>query len=41
MKIATYSIKNPLTIWLLMVTFLIGGIFAVIEIGKLEDPRTN
>ncbi|QCZ93281.1 efflux RND transporter permease subunit [Salinimonas iocasae] len=38
MKIATYSIKNPLTIWLLMVTFLIGGIFAVIEIGKLEDP---
>ncbi len=38
MKIATYSIKNPLTIWLLMVTFLIGGIFAVVEIGKLEDP---
>ncbi|MBD3584281.1 efflux RND transporter permease subunit [Salinimonas sp. HHU 13199] len=38
MKIATYSIKNPLIIWMLMVTFLIGGIVAVVEIGKLEDP---
>lgn len=38
MKIATYSIKNPLTVWLLMVIFFVGGIFAVIEIGKLEDP---
>ncbi len=38
MKIATYSIKNQLTIWLLMTLFLVGGINAVIQIGKLEDP---
>ncbi len=38
MKIATYSIKNPLTVWLLMVIFLVGGINAIIQIGKLEDP---
>lgn len=38
MKIATYSIKNQLTIWLLMVIFLVGGINAIVQIGKLEDP---
>lgn len=38
MRIATYSIKNPLSVWLLMVLFFIGGIFAVVQIGKLEDP---
>lgn len=38
MKIATYSIKNPLTVWLLMLICLIGGVTGVIAIGKLEDP---
>ena len=38
MKIATYSIKNPLTVWLLMLICLIGGVTGVVAIGKLEDP---
>ena len=38
MKIATYSIKNPLTVWLLMLICLIGGVTGVVAIGQLEDP---
>ncbi|MEG3768766.1 efflux RND transporter permease subunit [Alteromonas sp. 14N.309.X.WAT.G.H12] len=38
MRISTYSIKNPLTVWLLMMICLIGGIIGVLQIGKLEDP---
>ncbi|MEQ5807502.1 efflux RND transporter permease subunit [Alteromonas sp. NFXS44] len=38
MRIATYSIKNPLTVWLLMLICLIGGVTGVVAIGKLEDP---
>ncbi|MBU2977111.1 efflux RND transporter permease subunit [Alteromonas sp. C1M14] len=38
MRIATYSIHNPLTVWLLMVIFLVGGLMGVVQIGKLEDP---
>ncbi|OFC70833.1 efflux RND transporter permease subunit [Alteromonas confluentis] len=38
MRIATYSINNPVTVWLLMVICLVGGVLGVINIGKLEDP---
>ena len=38
MRIATYSIKNPVSVWLLMLICLIGGVLGVVKIGKLEDP---
>lgn len=38
MRIATYSINNQLTVWLLMVICLVGGIIGIVKIGKLEDP---
>ncbi|GHE87644.1 efflux RND transporter permease subunit [Thalassotalea profundi] len=38
MDIARYSIKNPVNIWLMIVVLLIGGLIALTNIGRLEDP---
>ncbi len=38
MDIARYSIKNPVNIWLLVLVMLVGGVIALNNIGRLEDP---
>lgn len=38
MDIARYSIKNPVNVWLMILVLLVGGIFALGSIGRLEDP---
>ncbi|MDC2889704.1 efflux RND transporter permease subunit [Psychrosphaera sp. G1-22] len=38
MDIARYSIKNPVNIWLMVIVFIIGGLIALNNIGRLEDP---
>lgn len=38
MDFARYSIKNPVNIWLMVVIFVIGGLVALSNIGRLEDP---
>lgn len=38
MDIARYSIKNPVNIWLLVIVFVLGGLVALNNIGRLEDP---
>lgn len=38
MPIATWSIRNPVAIWLLIVTCFAGGLWGLVTIGKLEDP---
>ncbi len=38
MNIGEYSVRNPVTAWLLVVIMVGGGILAFESIGKLEDP---
>ncbi|WP_082735734.1 efflux RND transporter permease subunit [Polycladidibacter stylochi] len=38
MDIARYSIKNPVNIWMAVLITLFGGIWALQNIGRLEDP---
>ncbi|MEP5764200.1 MAG: efflux RND transporter permease subunit [Halieaceae bacterium] len=38
MNIGEYSVKNPVTAWLLVVIMVGGGLLAFDEMGKLEDP---
>ena len=38
MDFARYSIKNPVNIWLMVLIFVIGGLVALSNIGRLEDP---
>lgn len=39
MDIARYSIDKPVNIWLMVVILLLGGIIAMTNIGRLEDPE--
>lgn len=38
MDIARYSINNPVNVWLFVIVMLIGGLFGLDNIGRLEDP---
>lgn len=38
MDIARYSINNPVNTWLLILICLVGGVFAYLDIERLEDP---
>lgn len=38
MDIARYAIDKPVNTWLIMLACLLGGIWGVISVGKLEDP---
>lgn len=38
MNIGEYSVRTPVTSWLLVVIMVIGGLLAYDSIGKLEDP---
>ncbi len=38
MDIARYSLTKPINIWLMSICFIIGGIVAMNNIGRLEDP---
>lgn len=38
MDIARYSLAKPINIWLITLCFLIGGVVAMNNIGRLEDP---
>lgn len=38
MDIARYALARPTNVWLVMIAFVIGGIIALNEIGRLEDP---
>jgi multidrug efflux pump subunit AcrB len=38
MDIARYSIDKPVNIWLMVIILLLGGIIALSNIGRLEDP---
>lgn len=38
MDIARYSIDKPVNIWLMVVILLLGGLIALSNIGRLEDP---
>ena len=38
MDIARFSISKPANIWLIVIIMLLGGMLAVGEIGRLEDP---
>ncbi len=38
-NIARYSIKRSTTSWLLIVILLLGGVFALQQMGRLEDPE--
>lgn len=38
MDIARYSLTKPINIWLISLCFVIGGIIAMGNIGRLEDP---
>lgn len=38
MKIATYSIENPVITWMIILACLFGGIWGTLTVGKLEDP---
>ncbi|WP_421134137.1 efflux RND transporter permease subunit [Alteromonas sp. A079] len=38
MDIARFSIDKPVNVWLMVVILLLGGIIAMTEIGRLEDP---
>ncbi|NMP31502.1 efflux RND transporter permease subunit [Thalassotalea sp. M1531] len=38
MDIARYSLTRPINIWLIALCFLIGGVVAMSNIGRLEDP---
>ncbi|MCG6937610.1 MAG: efflux RND transporter permease subunit [Gammaproteobacteria bacterium] len=39
MNIAEYSVTNKVTTWLMIILFLAGGITALQEISRLEDPE--
>ncbi|WOI36318.1 efflux RND transporter permease subunit [Alteromonas sp. CI.11.F.A3] len=39
MDIARYSIDKPVNVWLMVVILLLGGIIAMTNIGRLEDPE--
>ncbi|RUO42919.1 MFS transporter [Aliidiomarina taiwanensis] len=39
MDIARYSIKRPTSSWIFLLILLIGGILALQQIGRLEDPE--
>ncbi|WP_448212164.1 efflux RND transporter permease subunit [Colwellia sp. MEBiC06753] len=38
MDIAKYSLTRPINIWLITLCFLLGGVVAMGNIGRLEDP---
>ncbi|GAB2679108.1 efflux RND transporter permease subunit [Aliiglaciecola aliphaticivorans] len=38
MDIARYAMRTPVNIWLLILVFSIGGLIALSEIGRLENP---
>ena len=38
MNIARFSIEKPIFTWVLILTFLFGGIGAFLSLGRLEDP---
>lgn len=38
MDIARYSVKTPVNVWLLITVLLLGGVIALNNIGRLEDP---
>ncbi|WP_068314428.1 efflux RND transporter permease subunit [Polycladidibacter hongkongensis] len=38
MDIANYSIKKPVNVWMVVLIALLGGIWALTNIGRLEDP---
>lgn len=38
MDIARYSLTRPVNIWLMSICFIIGGLVAMNNIGRLEDP---
>ena len=38
MDIARYSIDKPTNVWLMVIILLIGGVIAMNNIGRLEDP---
>lgn len=38
MKIARFSIENPLYTWIFILFALFGGVFGYLSVGKLEDP---
>ena len=39
MDIATYSIRRPVNIWLLILICTFGGIFGYFQVNRLEDPE--
>ena len=39
MDIARFSIEKPVNVWLMVVILLLGGIIAMTNIGRLEDPE--
>ena len=39
MDISRQFINNPVRVWLLILLLGIGGIFALLNIGRLEDPE--
>ncbi len=38
MDIARYSLTKPINVWLISLCFIIGGVIALGNIGRLEDP---
>jgi multidrug efflux pump subunit AcrB len=38
MDIAKYALRFPVNIWLIVVICLLGGLIALSNIGRLEDP---
>jgi multidrug efflux pump subunit AcrB len=38
MDIARYAVDRPVATWLLIVTCLLGGLWGLLTIGRLEDP---
>src|SRR5690554_2381770 len=39
MNIARYSMKRTTTSWMVLLILLLGGIIALLNIGRLEDPE--
>lgn len=39
MNIARYSMKRTTTSWMVLFILLLGGIIALLNIGRLEDPE--
>ena len=38
MDIARYSIEKPVNTWLIVLVALLGGIWGLLSVGRLEDP---